>query len=400
MENAKNYDYLIIGGGIMGLTIGFELRKKYPEKSIAIIEKEEDVAMHASGRNSGVLHAGFYYTSSSLKAKFTVDGNRIMKAFCYENGIHVNECHKVVVASDASELEALYELERRGKQNGVDIKLIDEEELFKIEPNSRTYKYALYSPTTASVDPIEVCQKIKEILITKKVDFFFNNKYIKKENEYVMTNQNTFKVGFLINAAGLYADVIARDYGYSKDRIIIPFKGIYLKYSGSDMPISTNIYPVPNLLNPFLGVHYTVTSHNHVKIGPTSIPAFWRENYDGFSNFKLNEFLQITYYEAILFITNAFNFRKLAINEIKKYNRKHFVSLAKKLTKKVDEDLFNDWLRPGIRAQLLNKKTKELEMDFVVEGDTKSLHLLNAVSPAFTCSFSLAKFLVDEKVSG
>jgi L-2-hydroxyglutarate oxidase LhgO len=399
MGNAKNYDYLIIGGGIMGLTIGFELRKKYPEKTIAIIEKEEDVAMHASGRNSGVLHAGFYYTSSSLKAKFTVDGNRIMKAFCYENGIHVNECHKVVVASDASELEALYELERRGKQNGVDIKLIDEEELYKIEPNSRTYKHALYSPTTASVDPIEVCQKIKEILISKNVDFFFNNKYIKKENEYVMTNQNTFKVGFLINAAGLYADVIARDYGYSKDRIIIPFKGIYLKYSGSDMPISTNIYPVPNLLNPFLGVHYTVTSHNHVKIGPTSIPAFWRENYDGFSNFKLNEFLQITYYEAILFITNAFNFRKLAINEIKKYNRKHFVSLAKKLTKKVDEDLFNDWLRPGIRAQLLNKKTRELEMDFVVEGDSKSLHLLNAVSPAFTCSFSLAKFLVDEKIS-
>ena len=180
MGNAKNYDYLIIGGGIMGLTIGFELRKKYPEKTIAIIEKEEDVAMHASGRNSGVLHAGFYYTSSSLKAKFTVDGNRIMKAFCYENGIHVNECHKVVVASDASELEALYELERRGKQNGVDIKLIDEEELYKIEPNSRTYKHALYSPTTASVDPIEVCQKIKEILISKNVDFFFNNKYIQK----------------------------------------------------------------------------------------------------------------------------------------------------------------------------------------------------------------------------
>jgi len=393
-----NYDYLIIGGGIMGLTIGYELRKKYPEKSIAIIEKEEDVALHASGRNSGVLHAGFYYTSSSMKAKFTVDGNKIMKAFCYENGIHVNECHKVVVANDETELEALYELERRGKQNGVDIQLINEEELFKIEPNSRTYKYALYSPTTASVDPIEVCQKIKEILISKNVDFFFNNKYIKKDKDYVITNNNTFKVGFLINAAGLYADVIARDYGYSKDRIIIPFKGIYLKYSGADMPISTNIYPVPNLLNPFLGVHYTVTSHNHVKIGPTSIPAFWRENYDGFSNFKLNEFLQITYYEAILFFTNAFNFRKLAINEIKKYNRKHFVSLAKKLTRKVDEDLFNDWLRPGIRAQLLNKKTLELEMDFVVEGDSKSLHLLNAVSPAFTCSFSLAKFLVDEKI--
>ncbi len=398
MENSKDYDYLIIGGGIMGLTIGYELRKKYPEKSIAIIEKENDVALHASGRNSGVLHAGFYYTSSSLKAKFTVDGNKIMKDFCHENGIFVNECHKVVVAGDENELEALYELERRGKQNGVDIKLIDEEELFEIEPNSSTYKKALYSPTTASVDPTEVCQKLKEILITQKIDFYFNTKYIKKDKDYIFTNKFKFKAGFLINAAGLYADVIARDYGYSKDRIIIPFKGIYLKYSGKDMPIHTNIYPVPNLLNPFLGVHYTITSHNHIKIGPTSIPAFWRENYEGFSNFNLKEFLQITYYEAILFFTNSFNFRKLAINEIKKYNRKHFVNLAKKLTKKVDEDLFNEWMKPGIRAQLLNKKTLELEMDFVVEGDSKSLHLLNAVSPAFTCSFSLARFLVAEKI--
>jgi len=148
-----------------------------------------------------------------------------------------------------------------------------------------------------------------------------------------------------------------------------------------------------------LGVHYTITSHNHIKIGPTSIPAFWRENYEGMSNFKLKEFLQIIYYEAILFFTNSFHFRNLAINEIKKYNRKHFVGLAKKLTKKIDEDLFNEWLRPGIRAQLLNKKTLELEMDFVVEGDSKSLHLLNAVSPAFTCSFSLARFLVEEKIS-
>ncbi|MEI6696518.1 MAG: L-2-hydroxyglutarate oxidase [Bacteroidota bacterium] len=399
IKNTKDYDYLIIGGGIMGLAIGYELRKKYPEKTIAIIEKEEDVAMHASGRNSGVLHAGFYYTSSSLKAKFTVDGNKLMKEFCYSNGIFVNECHKVVVANDETELEALYELERRGIKNGVDIKLIDEEELYKIEPNSKTFKKALYSPTTASVDPIEVCQKLRDILIQQKVDIFFNTKYIKKKNDIITTNNGTFKVGFLINAAGLYADVIARDYGYSKNRIIIPFKGIYLKYSGKDMFINTNIYPVPNLLNPFLGVHYTITSHNHIKIGPTSIPAFWRENYEGFSNFKLGEFLQITYYEAILFITNAFNFRKLAINEIKKYNSKHFVGLAKRLTKTVEEEKFNEWLRPGIRAQLLNKKTLELEMDFVVEGDSKTLHLLNAVSPAFTCSFSLARFLVDEKIS-
>jgi len=165
------------------------------------------------------------------------------------------------------------------------------------------------------------------------------------------------------------------------------------------MFINTNIYPVPNLLNPFLGVHYTITSHNHIKIGPTSIPAFWRENYKGFKNFKLKEFLQIFYYEVILFFTNSFNFRKLAISEVKKYDRKHFVSLAQKLSDKGDEKLFNNWLEPGIRAQVLNKKTLELEMDFIVEGDSKSLHLVNAVSPAFTCSFAMAKHLIENNIS-
>lgn len=399
MENYRNYDYLIIGGGIMGLTIGFELQKKYPEKKIAIIEKERDVAKHASGRNSGVLHAGFYYTASSLKAKFTVDGNKLMKEFCRENGIFVNECKKVVVATNEEELESLYELERRGIANGVDVRIIDEDELHKIEPNANTHKKALYSPSTASVDPTEVCMKIKDLLISKNVDIFFNTKYLKRDGDCVFTNNGNFKVGFLINAAGLYADVIARDYGFAKDRIIIPFKGIYLKYSGKDMFIKTNIYPVPNLLNPFLGVHYTITSHDHIKIGPTSIPAFWRENYKGFSNFKLKEFLQIFYYEALLFFTNSFNFRKLAISEVKKYSRKHFVSLAQKLSNKGDEKLFNQWLDPGIRAQILNKKTLELEMDFIVENDNKSLHIVNAVSPAFTCSFSMAKHLIEEKIS-
>jgi (S)-2-hydroxyglutarate dehydrogenase len=399
MNQIKEYDYLIIGAGIMGLTVGYELKKKYPKKTIAIIEKEEDVAKHASGRNSGVLHAGFYYTSDSLKAKFTVDGNRLMKEFCKENGIFVNNCEKVVVAVDEGELESLYELERRGKRNGVDIKLIDEEELYKIEPNAKTYKKALYSPTTASVDPVEVCQKLKEILTLERVDFYFNTKYIGRNKDYITTSKFKVKAGFVINAAGLYADVVAKDHGFSKQRIIIPFKGIYVKYKGKDVPFKTNIYPVPNLLNPFLGVHYTVTAHNHIKIGPTSIPAFWRENYKGFSNFKLNEFIQILYYEAKLFITNSFNFRNLAINEIKKYNRKHFVGLADRLSQNVDTGLFTEWLSPGIRAQLLDKKTLKLEMDFIVEGDNKSLHILNAVSPAFTCSFSFARYLVDEKIS-
>ncbi|MEM9686652.1 MAG: L-2-hydroxyglutarate oxidase, partial [Bacteroidota bacterium] len=395
IPQAKHYDYLVIGAGIMGLTIAYELRIKHPEKTIAILEKEADVALHASGRNSGVLHAGFYYSSDSLKARFTVSGNKLMKAFCHKHGIPVNACKKVVVASGKEEVEVLYELEQRGKKNGVDVMLIDEEELQTIEPNAKTYEKALYSPSTATVNPVEVCQKLKELLLKHSVDFYFNTKYKKRKRNTVTAGRQKFQAGFIINAAGLYADVIAKDFGFSKDFTILPFKGLYLKYNGDDMPISTNIYPVPNAINPFLGVHYTLTANNHIKIGPTSTPAFWRENYNGFQNFNAKECLQILYYELRLFFTNSFHFRTLTLSELKKYNKKHFIRLAQKLTKTSRPEGFNQWLPPGIRAQLLHKKTLELITDFVIEGNCKSLHLLNAVSPAFTCSFALAKFIVN-----
>lgn len=398
MNEAKHYDYLIIGAGIMGLTLALELRKAYPGTSVAVLEKEAKVARHASGRNSGVLHAGFYYTSDSLKARFTAEGNALMKAFCRKHGIPVNECKKVVVATGAEELKTLYELERRGKVNGVEVSIIDEARLREIEPNARTWKKALYSPTTASVDPVQVCQKLREILTEQQVDFYFNTPYKKRKNDYILAGKQRFKAGFIINAAGLYADVIARDFGFARNYTIIPFKGLYLKYDGTDKPVKTHIYPVPNLLNPYLGVHYTVTAHHQVKIGPTSTPALWREHYRGFRNFRLGELLQILWYESRLFFTNTFHFRQLALSEIKKYNRKHFVSLAGKLTRECRPERFNEWGKPGIRAQLINKKTLQLEMDFIIEGDERSLHLLNAVSPAFTCSFALAAFIVREKM--
>lgn len=391
-------DIMIIGAGIMGMAIAYELQKAGSDKKIAIIEKESDVGMHASGRNSGVLHAGFYYTANSMKAKFTRDGNKLMKQFCKENGIFINECKKVVVATNKEELKSLYELEKRGKENGVDVRLLDEEELKTIEPNAKTFKKALFSPTTATVDPVEVCQKLKQILMQKGVEFFFNTRYISHKENLISTNNFSFKSGFVVNTAGLYADLIARDFGFSKKYVIIPFKGRYLKYNGEETPIKTNIYPVPNLKNPFLGVHYTITSKNQIKIGPTAMPAFWRENYNGFQNFRLNEFLQIFYYESKLFLLNSFNFRELAIIEMKKYNKKYFSNLAGSLSSNCNTDKFDEWLPSGIRAQLLNKKTLKLEMDFIVEGDKHSLHLLNAVSPAFTCSFSLARYLIKEKI--
>ena len=394
------YDYLIIGAGIIGLAIAKSLNEKYPNKKIVIIEKEKDVGFHSSGRNSGVLHAGFYYTANSLKAKFTRDGCLEMTKFCEENNLSINRCKKVVVTNDESELESLEELYRRGINNGVEVELIDEEKLNELYPNIKTYKKALFSPNTATINPLEILQFLKKDLIKKGVEFRFEEGYnTNLNNNTILTSKkNRITAKKIINSAGLYADKIAKDFGYSKNYTIIPFKGIYLKYTKDDKPITTNIYPVPNLKNPFLGVHYTITEDNTIKIGPTAIPAFWRENYKGFENFKVDEFLEIIKYELKLFIKNSFGFRDLAIEEMKKYYKPYFISLATKMVKKIDTDGFNEWSKPGIRAQLLDTNTLELLQDFVVEGDKNSIHILNAVSPAFTSSFPFARWVVEEYI--
>ncbi len=384
MEKAEKYDYLIVGAGIIGMSLAYELLKQKPTATIAIIEKENEVAKHASGRNSGVLHSGFYYSENSLKAKFTVDGNEKMKAFCKKHNIFVNDSKKVVVAKNKDELETLYELQKRAEVNGVETYIIDEKKVHTIDSNIKTYKKALYSPTTASVDPKEVCFKLKDILIENGVDFFFNTSF----------NTCTINYDYLINASGGYADKIAKKFGLAKNYTMLPFKGIYLKYMENKSDIKINIYPVPNLLNPFLGVHYTITVDGSIKIGPTAIPAFWRENYNGVNNFNLGEMIEILFYMSKLFILNSFNFRKLAFSEIKNYSQKKFIAKAQKMVYNIGNDFKP--MPSGIRAQLLDTTKNELIQDFVVEHTEKSTHILNAVSPAFTCSFAFAEYVVDE----
>jgi L-2-hydroxyglutarate oxidase LhgO len=395
------FDYIIIGSGIIGLAIARELKYRECDSRIAILEKEKDVGYHASGRNSGVLHSGFYYTEDSLKAKFTKEGNFLLQKYCVEKNIKINKCQKVVVAKDQHELEVLFELERRGLKNGVNVRIVDEEELVNIEPNAKTYKKALYSPDTATIDPLKVIKSIKFDLELLGVEFLFSESFDSRvdKNTIITSKNRELKSKKIINCAGLYSDKIAQQYNFSKKYTILPFKGIYLKYSSTvkDRPIKTNIYPVPNLNNPFLGVHYTITVDGSIKIGPTAIPALWRENYHGLEGFNVNEFLEILGYESKLFVKNSFNFRNLAYDELKKINKKYLISLAVDMVHDIDESKFTEWGKPGIRAQLLNTKTMELVQDFVIEGDADSVHVLNAVSPAFTCSLSFANWLVNVK---
>lgn len=379
----KNYDYLIVGAGIIGMSIAHRFMELDNSLRIAIIEKESDVALHASGRNSGVLHAGFYYSKESLKAKFTADGNKKMRAFCCLHNIYVNNTKKIVIAQSHNELKGIEELHKRAQINGVKTFILNEKEVAEIDPNIKTFQKALYSPNTASVNPKEVCLTLKNVLLKQGVDFYFNTPFSKSDVHY----------DYLINAAGSYADKIAKEFNLARHYTLLPFKGIYMKYMKDKNAIRTNVYPVPNLNNPFLGVHYTVTVDGSIKIGPTAIPAFWRENYKGFKNFSLSELIEILYYETKLFLLNSFHFRDLALEEMKNYNPKFLINKAKKMLHSIGDDF-----RPmdaGIRAQLLNTQTNELVQDFILEHTKNSTHVLNAVSPAFTCSFAFAEYVVD-----
>jgi L-2-hydroxyglutarate oxidase LhgO len=397
-------DYLIIGAGIMGLALAREIRSTRPGSTVTVIEKEPSSALHASGRNSGVLHAGFYYTADSLKARFTRDGNRFWQDYCRTRNLPINACGKVVVARTPEETEGIRELKRRGDKNGVDVRLIDEQELSDIEPNARTCGLALWSPNTASVDPVRIAKSLEQELAEGSIRFFYSTPYRKRLGEdTVLAGETVFSYGTLINTAGLYADRIARDFGFSEDTTILPFKGVYLEYvpdRTGEKPVRTNIYPVPDLKQPFLGVHFTLTSTGKVKIGPTAIPAFWRENYGGMAGFSVRDLGEILGWETRLFLGNDFGFRDLAMTEIRKYQKSFMARQAEDLVKKLDPSRFSRWGRPGIRAQLLDRKNRKLLSDFRVEGDRRSIHVLNAVSPAFTASVPFARWILERYQSG
>ncbi|ALA59710.1 L-2-hydroxyglutarate oxidase [Nitrospira moscoviensis] len=388
-------DVLVIGGGVIGLSIARELRRRRREARIVLIEKEPACGAHASGRNSGVLHAGFYYSPDSLKAKFTKLGNERLTAYCEEKRIPLNRCGKLVVAKDAGDLPSLDELIKRGNANGIALQELTEADARKIEPRVRTYQRALFSPRTSTVNPLLVVDAMRQDAEREGIEIHCGTAYVGTDRGRVRTTRDTIEAGYLVNAAGLYADKIAMDYGFSERYRILPFKGLYLYSNEPPGSIRTNIYPVPDLRNPFLGVHFTITADGKAKIGPTAIPAFWREHYDGFGNFRLSEALEVVG-RGLGLLTNArFDYRRLAVEEIAKYSRKKMVALASVLADGVREEHYLKWGRPGIRAQLLDITKRKLEMDFVLEGDHRSMHVLNAVSPAFTCSLPFAEYVCD-----
>lgn len=389
-------DFLIIGGGVIGINIAREIKREFADTSVTIIEKEPSCGAHASGRNSGVLHAGFYYTADSLKARFTRDGNRLLTAYCENRKIPINKCGKIVVAKDEVENRMLDELLRRGKKNGVALEEVSGKHVHEIEPRAITFERAIFSPTTSAADPGAVIKSMEQDARAEGIYIHNAVSYIKATQNRVTTTKGVYDAGYVINASGLYADKIARDFGFSERFRILPFKGLYLKSDEPPGAFRTNVYPVPDLRNPFLGVHITVQVDGHVKLGPTAIPALWREQYNGIDNFHMREFIEIAARSASFFAASGFDFKRLAISEVRKYSRRRMVALASSLAHGITEANFKHWSKPGIRAQLVDVKARKLEMDFVLEGDEKSMHILNAVSPGWTCSIPFSRYVVQE----
>lgn len=386
---------LIVGSGIMGLTTARELIHRGCN-DILVIDKEPEPGRHASGRNSGVLHAGIYYAPDSLKARSCLNGNRLMKAYCRAKGLPLLETGKVVVARSEAELTTLQTLYTRALANGARVSLLSEKELAHIEPNARTYRTALLSLDTAVVDPKRILARLRDDLEkTGKVRFRFQTKFLGVEGDRrIRTSGGSLSYDLLINTAGSGCELVAQAFGLAFEYRMVPFKGIYYKLVPEKSHlVKGSIYPVPDIRNPFLGVHFTRNVHGDVYVGPTAIPAFGRENYGMISGIDA-EAPHILLTDAALFFTNP-KFRSVALTEPRKYFQPWFFRDAAALVHSLaPEDLISS-PKVGIRPQLVNWKTRELVMDFIMVRDGNTLHVLNPISPAFTSSMDLAKTIAD-----
>lgn len=391
----RGIDLAVIGAGIVGLALADAWLARHPGDRVVVFDKEPTLAAHASGRNSGVLHAGFYYAPDSLKAHLTRDGNAMLKEFCAERGVTVRHTGKVVVTRSHEELPALQELYARGIANGVDLHLIDDSELAELEPLARTHGQALWSPNTAVADPVAVVEALAARVGERGGLVNLGEPVTAAGPGWVRTSVGTYAVGHLINAAGLYADRVAHWFDVGREYRMLPFKGLYLYGNWAPGRLQRHVYPVPDPRNPFLGVHLTVTVDGRAKIGPTAIPSLWREDYGGVRGVKLTEAFDLARAYPGFIRSPHHDTLGLIRTELPKYSRRVLAEQAARLVPSVRAPDFTERGRPGVRAQLFDTINRRLEMDFVVRPGDQSTHVLNAVSPAWTSALAVAAHVVD-----
>jgi len=387
---------LICGAGIIGLTLARELHARGVE-GIALLEAEAEVGLHSSGRNSGVLHSGIYYAPESIRAKTCGEGARLMADYCQEKGLPYNKNGKVIVAQKESDIPAMEALFSKAVANGATVQMIDEKELADIEPLARTVGgRAIYSPNTAVVEPKAVLHALTtELSATGKVKILKNTRFKRVKGTTALTSSGPVSFRLFINAAGQNSDKVAHAFNLGREYALIPFKGIYHQFvSENATKVRGSIYPVPDSRNTFLGVHFTRGISGNVYVGPTAIPALGRVNYGLLEGVSPGEALSILGAMAAMFFRNP-GFRKVALEEPRKYIPHFFFKDARKLLKTLKRGEIRRCPKVGLRPQLIHKKTWSMVMDFFSVQDENSFHLLNTISPGFTSSMALAKTLAD-----
>jgi L-2-hydroxyglutarate oxidase len=391
-------DYLIVGGGIVGLAVCVALLQEKPTAHITLLEKEMDWGKHQTGRNSGVIHSGIYYRPGGLKAQMAKAGNRSMIAFCREWGIAHEVCGKVIVATRESELAGLERLYERGVANGLQARLISIEEARETEPHLYGLR-ALYVASTGIVDYSRVCRRLASMAQERGAETLLNAcvQEIRPTSDWieVVTARGTFLTDFLINCGGLYCDRIARMAGVEPPVQIVPFRGEYYTLISEKRSLVRNlIYPVPNPAFPFLGVHFTRMVSGEVHAGPNAVFSMKREGYTklAFDSRDLAETLTYTGFWRLGGKHWFAGAREMA----RSWSKSLFVKSLQRLIPEVQE---SDLLpaEPGVRAQAVHPDGA-LEDDFLIVEANRSLHLLNAPSPAATAALEIGRYVARRAV--
>ncbi|MBF0840809.1 MULTISPECIES: L-2-hydroxyglutarate oxidase [Mammaliicoccus] len=389
-------DVVIIGGGIIGFSTAYHLKLQNPDLDVLLLEKENNLAEHQTGHNSGVIHSGIYYKPGSHKAEFSKKGSQSMIHFCREYNIPYNQCGKVIVATDESELDRLRALYERGLQNGLQVTLLNAEEVNQIEPFVQTVG-GIKVQETAIVNYKKVTEQFKLLFEELGGEINFNTPVtsIKTSEDKIVLNsyEQQFKSKSIINCAGLYSDKIARMSGVNTDIQIIPFRGEYYQLNKSkEKYVQTLIYPVPNPELPFLGVHFTNMIDGGVDVGPNAVLGLRKEAYKKIGLDK-SETLEILKFPG-LYKMGIKNIKEALGEYYRSFNKRAFVNNAQKLIPSLrKEDI--EPIEAGVRAQAMLSDGTLLD-DFVFEKGKHSLHVLNAPSPAATCSIEIGKAISKE----
>jgi L-2-hydroxyglutarate oxidase len=389
-------DLLIIGAGIVGLATALETTLRFPDMNLVVVEKEDRVAAHQTGHNSGVIHSGLYYKTGSLKARNCVAGAASMKRFCRQHGVPFEECGKLVVATSPEEVPRLEQLHQRGIANGVPgLRMLDREQFREIEPHCDGIS-ALDVPSTGIVDYKVVAQKYAELIESAGGEIVFRAKVLDLRQDgnfnIVETSAGSFRARYVINCAGLYSDTITRMAGVQTDLEIIPFRGEYYEVKPERRNlIKALIYPVPDPRFPFLGVHFTRRVNGSVEAGPNALLAFRREGYTGTSP-DLSEAVEMLSFPG--FRKMARRYWRMGLAE--QYRSWVKAAFVKSLQKMVPELMESDLVQggSGVRAQAVDSSGNLVD-DFHFVHSKGMIHVCNVPSPAATASLEIGKEIVD-----